>query len=275
MSKRRIPIDYRLPDHRVTLDADVPVAQLEPWEHASHPFDHARAARLAAALQQAALGVLVVSQRADGSRRVLDGVHRLAACKLQGVRRVSAEIHYGLNEREEAALYLLKHREARRLSGPQEYRAGAEAGLSPYSETARVLQARGLDVGELADDRISAITSFLRITHDHGAGILDQALTVAERAWGREESTWDSTLIRGLAKFLVHHREVVEFSHLSRLLAKRGGPSRWRSEALTRASNGGYCYQDFAYSRETVAYRMIVETWNRGRAAQNRIEPVG
>lgn len=84
MSKQRIPIDYQLPEHRVILDGGAPVARLEPWEHASHPVDQDRTRRLAATLQQAALGVLVVSQRADGSRRVLDGIHRLAACKLRG-----------------------------------------------------------------------------------------------------------------------------------------------------------------------------------------------
>ncbi|GII85779.1 hypothetical protein Ssi03_37690 [Sphaerisporangium siamense] len=273
MTKQRIPIDYQLPEHRVILDGGAAVARLEPWEHASHPVDQVRTKHLAATLQQAALGVLVVSQRADGSRRVLDGIHRLAACKLRGARTVPAEIHHGLNERAEAALYLLKHREARRLSGPQEYRAGVAAGLRPYTETARVLQARNLQVGEPADDRLSAITSLLRITHDHGPGVLDQALGVAERAWGREADTWDYTLIGGLATFLAHHPEAVELSHLSRLLSRRGNASRWRSEVVVMSSRAGF-NSDFGFSRETMAYQLIVSICNQGRRARNRIEPV-
>lgn len=70
-------------------------------------IDQRRVDKMAADFTPAALGVITVSERRDGSLVVLDGMHRTATCRQANYDRpITAEVFTGLTIEDEAGLFL-------------------------------------------------------------------------------------------------------------------------------------------------------------------------
>ncbi|MEV1244508.1 DUF6551 family protein [Nonomuraea sp. NPDC049750] len=261
---------YALPDHRVEYGVEVEIDSLKIDDDAQRGLNVKRAQGIADGLIVDALGSIVVSERADGNRYIVDGMHRTEACKIRGLRTIKAEIHYGLIQQEEATLFLIKNRESAKVSTLDEYKVGLTAGDALCVSVDQVLQSHGLGLGASSTNSVGAVSAVLRITRQHGPLILHRTLKVVETAWGRDKESWDGVILGGVAMFLGRHGSSVDDDELAKKMLKRGLAARWRSEALTRASNGGYNNSGTG-SRESQCYQMVVESWNKGRSAPNRV----
>lgn len=268
MAKSRF--QYVLPDHRVEYGVEVEIDSLKIDEDAQRGLNLKRAKGIADGLIVDALGSIVVSERADGNRYVVDGMHRTEACKLRGLRTIKAEIHYGLNQQQEATLFLIKNRESAKVSTLDEYKVGLTAGDALCVSVDQVLKSHGLGLGSSSTNSVGAVSAVLRIARQYGDAILDRTLKVVETAWGRDKESWDGVILGGVAMFLGRHGSGIDDDELAKKMLKRGLAARWRSEALTRASNGGYNNSGTG-SRESQCYQMVVESWNKGRTAANRV----
>lgn len=268
MAKSRF--QYELPDHRVEYGVEVEIDSLKIDEDAQRGLNQKRAKGIADTLIVDALGSIVISERADGNRYVVDGMHRTEACRLRGLRTIKAEIHYGLNQQQEATLFLIKNRESAKVSTLDEYKVGLTAGDALCVSVDQVLKSHNLGLGSSSTNSVGAVSAVLRITKQYGWEILDRTLTVVEAAWGRDKESWDGVILGGVAMFLHRHGMNVDDYELAKKMLKRGLAARWRSEALTRASNGGYNNSGTG-SRESQCYQMVVESWNKGRSAANRV----
>ncbi|MCG5215282.1 DUF6551 family protein [Streptosporangium soli] len=268
MAKSRF--QYVLPDHRVEYGIEVEIDSLKVDEEAQRGLNQKRAKGIADGLIVDALGSIVVSERADGTRYIVDGMHRTQACKIQGLRTIKAEIHYGLNQQQEATLFLIKNRESAKVSTLDEYKVGLTAGDALCVSVDHVLKSHGLGLGSSSTNSVGAVSAVLRIARQHGQEILDRTLKVVEAAWGRDKESWDGVILGGVAMFLGRHGSSIDDSELANKMLKRGLAARWRSEALTRASNGGYNNSGTG-SRESQCYQMVVESWNKGRTSANRV----
>lgn len=268
MAKSRF--QYVLPEHRVEYGVEVEIDSLKIDEDAQRGLNSKRAKSIADGLIVDALGSIVVSERSDGNRYVVDGMHRTEACKIKGLRAIKAEIHYGLTQQQEATLFLIKNRESAKVSTLDEYKVGLTAGDALCVSVDQVLKSHGLGLGSSSTNSVGAVSAVLRITRQCGQEVLDRALTVVEAAWGRDKESWDGVILGGVAMFLHRHGSSVDDDELGKKMLKRGLAARWRSEALTRASNGGYNNSGTG-SRESQCYQMVVESWNKGRTAANRV----
>ncbi|MEV4078003.1 DUF6551 family protein [Nonomuraea fuscirosea] len=268
MAKSRF--QYILPDHHVEYGVQVEIDSLRVDEEAQRGLNPKRAKGIADGLIVDALGSIVVSERADGTRYVVDGMHRTEACRLRGLRTIQAEIHYGLTQQQEATLFLIKNRESAKVSTLDEYRVGLTAGDELCVNVDRVLKSHSLGLGSSSTNSVGAVSAVLRITKQHGPEVLDRTLKVVEAAWGRDKESWDGVILGGLATFLSRHGNGIDDDELAKRMLKRGLAARWRSEALTRASNGGYNNSGTG-SRESQCYQMVLETWNKGRTAAKRV----
>jgi hypothetical protein len=268
MAKSRF--QYSLPDHRVDYGVEVDIDSLKIDEEAQRGLNIKRAKSIADGLIIDALGSIVVSERADGNRYIVDGMHRTEACKVRGLRTIKAEIHYGLNQQQEATLFLIKNRESAKVSTLDEYRVGLTAGDALCVGVDRVLKKHGLGLGSSSTNSVGAVSAVLRITRQYGPEVLDRTLKVVETAWGRDKESWDGVILGGVAMFLGRHGSSIDDDELGKKMLKRGLAARWRSEALTRASNGGYNNSGTG-SRESQCYQMVIESWNKGRTAANRV----
>ncbi|MBP2705974.1 ParB-like nuclease domain-containing protein [Microbispora sp. RL4-1S] len=261
---------YELPDHRVEYGVEVDIDSLKIDEDAQRGLNLKRAKGIADGLIVDALGSIVVSERADGGRYVVDGMHRTEACRLRGLQTIKAEIHYGLTQQQEATLFLIKNRESAKVSTLDEYKVGLTAGDALCVNVDRVLNSHELKLGSSSTNSVGAVSAVLRITKQYGPEVLDRTLQVVQAAWGRNKESWDGVILGGVAMFLSRHGSGIDDEDLAKRLLKRGMAARWRSEALTRASNGGYNNSGTG-SRESQCYQMVVEAWNKGRSANNRI----
>lgn len=261
---------YELPEHTVEYGVRVSVDDLKVDEKAQRVLNEKRAMGIAKNLVIEALGTIVVSQRPNGDRYIVDGMHRWHVCKIRDIPTIMAEVHHGLDQQEEAVLFLIKNRESSKPTPLDEYKIGLTAGLALFVDTDAALKRRGLEMGSTSTNTVGAVAGVLRITDIYGAETLERTLAVAEGAWGRTKETWDGMLLGGIGMFLGKHGDEVGDEALATKLGKRDPAFRWRSRITALASDGGVHHSGTG-SRVSTCYQLIVTEWNKGRT-KNRID---
>lgn len=260
---------YTLPRHRVDYGVEVPVDELKIDPQAQRTLNEKRAQKIADNLVKEAMGSIVVSERQDGTRYVVDGQHRKRVSELEGFPTMIAEVHHGLSQEEEAILFLIKNRESAKPSPLDEYKVGLTAGIPLFVDTEKVLGRHQLEMGSTSTNSIGAVAGVLRITETYGPEVLDRTLTVAEEAWGRTGSTWDGMLLGGIGMLLGKHELVNDDVELARKIAKKGHAERWIGLVQSIASGGGLHHTGTG-SRVSTCYQLLLREWNKGRR-KNRI----
>ncbi|MFE2441555.1 DUF6551 family protein [Streptomyces sp. NPDC059426] len=250
---------------------EVPIKDLNIDPQAQRTLNEKRAQNIANGMVREAIGSIIVSKRADGDLYIVDGQHRWRACALAGVPTIMAEIHHDLTQPQEAILFLIKNRESHKPRPIDEYHVGLTGGVPLFVDTDRILKKHELTLGSTSTNGVGAVSGALQITDRYGAAIFDRTLTVAENAWGRSAETWDGMLLGGVGAFLGRWGDLVDDKELAKKMSDMGTAAKWRSEILSQSSRGGFNNSGTG-SRVTTAYRLVVNAWNRGRRAENRIE---
>ncbi|MEW1864312.1 DUF6551 family protein [Streptomyces sp. NPDC088194] len=261
---------YELRKHRVEHGVQIPVEELKIDEKAQRTLNEARARSMASNLVPEALGTIVVSQRSDGDRFIVDGMHRWHVCKLTGIPELVAEVHHGLDQQEEAVLFLIKNRESSKPTPLDEYKIGLTAGLPLFVDTESALRKRNLAMGSTGTNMVGAVAGVLRITDLYGPETLERTLKVAEDAWGRTKETWDGMLLGGIGMFLGRHGSEVDDKDLAHRIGKKDPAFRWRANITALASAGGTQHSGTG-SRVSTCYALIVTEWDKGRRKDKRI----
>jgi hypothetical protein len=264
---------YELPDHEVEYGVELSVEELKIDKAAQRSLNERRAQSIAKSLVKEAMGSIVVSQREDGTRYIVDGMHRHRVCQILGIEKIMAEVHHGLNQQEEAILFLIKNRESSKPSTLDEYKVGLTAGVPLMADTQDVLDRHELSLGSSSTNSIGAVSGVLRITQRYGPDVLSRTLTIVEGAWGRDKTTWDGVLLAGVSEFLGRHGvDVDDDALLSTKIAKAGHAAGWIGKVHAQATGGGM-HNSGTGSRTMTCYRLVVDAWNKGRRAGTRIEP--
>jgi hypothetical protein len=263
------PYKYELPNHEVEYGVQVKVDDLKIDPQAQRTLNERRAQGIADNLVPNAVGSIVVSERPNGDRFIVDGQHRKRAVELNGINEMVAEVHRGLDRKEEATLFLIKNRESTKPNPLDTYQVGLTAGLPLYVDTEKVLKKHDLEMGSTSANSIGAVAGVLRITDKYGSDVLERALSVAESAWGRQGSTWDGMLLGGIGELLGRHEMVDDDDELAQKIAKRGNAGWWIGNVHAIASGGGL-HNTGTGSRVTVCYQMLLREWNKGKR-KNRI----
>ncbi|MER8264802.1 DUF6551 family protein [Streptomyces griseus] len=262
---------YDLPVHRVEYGKELAVGDLTIDRQAQRTLNERRAQNIANEIVREAIGSIVVSQRSEGALYIVDGQHRWRASELAGLPTIMAEVHHGLNQAQEAILFLIKNRESHKPRPIDEYHVGLTGGVPLFVDTERILQKHSLSLGSSSTNSVGAVSGVLQITDKFGADVFDRTLSVAESAWGRSAETWDGMLLGGIGMFLGRHGELVNDSDLAKRIQRFGTAAKWRSQILQDSSRGGFNNSGTG-SRISTAYRGILSEWNKGRKATNRIE---
>ncbi|MEU1163525.1 DUF6551 family protein [Streptomyces sp. NPDC005921] len=261
---------YELRAHEVEHGVHIPVEELKIDDKAQRTLNEQRAMGIANNLVPEALGTIVVSQRANGDRFIVDGMHRWHVCKLRDIPSLVAEVHHGLDQQEEAILFLIKNRESSKPTPLDEYKIGLTAGLPLFVDTEKALRNRDLVMGSTGTNTVGAVAGVLRITDLYGPETLERTLKVAEDAWGRTKETWDGMLLGGIGMFLGRHGDDIDDKVLAEKIGKKDPAFRWRAQVVALASAGGTRHSGTG-SRVSTCYQRIVGVWNTGRRAENRI----
>lgn len=260
--------EYVLRKHDVDYGVRVPIDDLTIDKQAQRTLNERRAQKLASEFIPEAVGTIIISQRENGDKFIVDGQHRWRASQLLDYDTVVCEVHKGLTQTEEAILFLIKNRESSRPSALDEYKIGLTGGIPLFVDTEAVLQKHGLAMGATSVNAVGAVNGVLRITDKYGADILNRTLDVAEEAWGRTPETWDGMLLGGLGEFLGRHGEqITSDSELARKVGKKAPAWKWKSEVHALSTAGGTQHSGTG-GRVMTCYHQIVNLWNKGRRSE-------
>lgn len=173
--------------------------------------DRRHVARIAEHFDWAQLQPVTISQRADGSRFIIDGQHRIAALMQlgHGQTRIPCAVYTGLSVEAEGELFAGLNLGRKSLTPQERFRAALVAGEEEAHAIKATVERHGfrvnLDSGLRDHGGIPGIGALRHIVKNTTATTLDEVLGVAAAAWGTEEGP-SATVLRGLSVFIRRYR---------------------------------------------------------------------
>jgi len=239
------------------------------------PLDPRRVARIAAAWDDLAAGVLTVSHREDGSRVVLDGQTRLAAyrqvCTDDTCQPLNCQVYTGLELPEEAAMFL-EHNDRKAVSPRDRFRLSLVANEQWATDIAKIAAASGWYVegtGALTDRtvaklRFQAVGAVEKVYRMDQGAALERVFDTVSRAWEGEKDAVCAETLYGLGRLYARHGGDLDVPGFIVKLRKRGLHRFLSGVGEARLGILGSTVAQ-------AAYRHAVEVYNLGRKSR-RIE---
>lgn len=213
------------------FEHDVPIEHMfvhfrtEPYGYA-RPLRQWRVNQLIATFERAALGVLLLSMRNDGSYAILDGHHRMQAAKHHGLASLDAFVYIDLTLEQEAHLYR-KFGEYLKQTALDRYHAGVAERMPEYLGIQRVLTSLGLHVPQTLGPSytgVVAVDALIRVATVYGLPILTDSLALLQKAFQPEARAYRGMCINGTAAFLARFQTNPDYreNRLIQRLAREG-----------------------------------------------------
>lgn len=181
---RPVPVDVIKIDSRYQRDTN------QHWVAEHLPFDPRQA------------GTVVLSSRAGGPY-CIDGGHRIALAKADGVHMINAFVIDGLTQADEARLFARYQRERRNLTSFALFRADVVSGDPDTAALVRVVHAAGFTLERKGGPHnITAIDSLRYIQRYGGEDLLARTLEAVRTFWLTEEKALSGQILKGVAIFL-------------------------------------------------------------------------
>jgi hypothetical protein len=207
---RRILNEYDPPEYTVAELADLRID--ERYQRARN---EAKVNMLRATFEPNACQPLAISQRADGTRYLVDGQHRAAALEDIGVKSWPALIYRKLTRRDEAAMWLELNTRQTKPQPPERFRAALERKEPQALAITNVVTAAGFHLnlrrggsggraGRVSGEQVDAIEALIQIFRQSRDPGLRDVLTLIRTAWPDPEETQRTQrlVLLGIAAFL-------------------------------------------------------------------------
>jgi len=201
-----------------------------------HDIDQVRANRIADNFNPALLGTLTISKHTDGTRWILDGMHRWAAALQSGNAHRTTECHEyeGLTVEQEAAIFRGLN-DSKPLHAIDVFQAGVIMGDPLTVACSNLLTRFKFIVGRnRTANSFTAVKTLMRIYATDPVST-ERAFYVATRSWGVRAVSVESPIISGLAALARRYEEAVDYAELIRKLQKMGEPGILIGRAKTFA----------------------------------------
>lgn len=188
----KFPVDRIVVDHRVQR------AQLVP----------SKLDTIVANYDPHALGVVVLSVRANGTAIALDGWHRTEATKLVdwAPREIDAKVFHNLTLADEARYFRLYNTRTA-VHTIDAFNAGVFEGVETSVEITKMVESYGLIVHANSFACVAAATRIVRFPD--GYKRLDRVLHIIGEVWAFVDGSLDYRIVEGLATFIRYHGDNV------------------------------------------------------------------
>lgn len=196
--------------------------------------------------QRDLVGVVYLSLRPDGRYAVLDGNHRVMACRINegDEATIPAHIYIDLSLEEEALYFHDFNRKRKALRPEDEFKAALVAGDPEATEINKIVESLGLHIGGTGmGDRegfVNGVRALEDVYQSHGANGLREVLLTMRDSMGTGPSAIQATILRGLAQFAARYYALPQFdrAHLLEVLSTHS-PAQLKGLAHTiRAASG-------------------------------------
>jgi hypothetical protein len=235
-------------------------------------FNKRKAEKIRNAWDDAVVGVLVVSKRADGTYWIIEGQHRWWAGRdLFGDNYTfTCEVHVGLSLEDEAKMFI-QINTLRSLPSPfDRFRVSLKAGYEEEVAIDRTVQKLGLSLGPSArTETIGAIEALRRVLREVDEQGLFDVIDVVIEAFGRAAETYDADLLQAIAA-LFKAKPDLDRKRLAKVLTKSArtqmSPSDWKRAGAQMKKYGG------SASRRLPIARLIGEAYDNGISESKKIK---
>lgn len=217
------PATARSAIHKVPLDA----ITVDPRVQRQEGLDQRRVNKMAANFNPDALGLLILSERPDGTLICLDGMHRRAAAQQVGWKQpVDARVFKGISIAEEAGLFLLFNTK-KDPSAISRFKARVLTGDGVAVDINNIARRRGWTIMQSADPGNLAAVDALEQVYRTGAGTLsdgtypgitERTLATITEAWGRDPLGVQQSTLKGVAQLYGRYGNAVDTPKLIREL---------------------------------------------------------
>lgn len=183
-------------------------------------LDQNRVNRMALEYDPSLVGVLEVSQRADGTIVVIDGQHRLAMVRqIKGnTAHVVCNVHTGLTVEAEAKLFFDIDAKRRRLTGWDRWNARVGAGEPAVLDIIDVAGQHGLIIDPAPRPRhLRCVTACEKVVKRGGLTLLYTALHVLVDAYQGEPDSLRAETVHGVG-LVLHVYPDIDTARLTRAL---------------------------------------------------------
>ena len=172
-----------------------------------------------------AFGTLLVSKRNDDDDEyfLVDGQHRLSAAEVKSIKNVPCCVIYGLNQQEEAELFVELNSNRYQVRSMDKFKAKVAAEDEKTLEMIEIMNKHGfkrnlMNSGCITTRRKGYITNFSvieMIYNNKGADFLDYVLRIIKAIWGYNDGTFDTDAVRrdtieGIYTFLVKYTKDID-----------------------------------------------------------------
>lgn len=179
------------------------------------PLDSRRVNELAKSYNPERLGTVIISDREDGTKVVIDGQTRLAAKQKVGDDGlVHAQVYTGLTVEQEASMFL-DYNNSKPVSAIDKFLVRVTEGDPVANDITQIAANHGWQVKPgSGDGHIQAVNALERAyTRGGGAGpvVVDRLLDAITQAWGHDKAGANASLISGLAELILrYHHNVIQ-----------------------------------------------------------------
>lgn len=225
------------------------------------------------------LGVMLISQRPDGSLWVLDGQHRLTALveMERGSALVPAMIYHHLDLQTEAKVFAQTNKNRLYLSPNYAFRARLLAGDKIATTINEIVQGRGFHINywkslpgqspgmARPEGMLTCVGEIESVYTDfHDTQMLTTTLGVIADAWGTEVIGLTAAILRGVAIFLHNFSRTMDRERLITIMA-RTSPTRLLNDARDIGAGNS----------PSAVTLLLIRRYNLQLGAKNRLHTTG
>lgn len=168
----------------------------------------ARVKRIASEYDENKLGVIVVSQREDGTYWVIDGQHRVQATLQKKGENATllALVYYGMTPKDEAVMFATQHDNVKAPTKGEFFKAQMFAGNEDVIRFKDATEAEGLECdfsdGHKRDGALICYAAAFNIFMSRGEVRYRKVLSVLVDAWGGDGDSVTANFVKGMDIFL-------------------------------------------------------------------------
>lgn len=224
------------------------------------PLSTNKVQKMKAQFDPMALGVILLSFRANDTYSILDGQHRVALAMEMGRTEMASRIYIDLSYQREARLYNA-FATVNKQSALDKFRAKLEAQDSDALAIVRVLGRYGLEVATdgPAMGKLQAVHALEVIYDQHGVEFFDNVIGTLHSGWEEAPRAYISPTLLGMAAFWLRYHEVADLKHLQDVMHKIA-PERILQASLT---NSVAALSSRGYGSE-IWGRSLLDAYNHG-----------
>ena len=241
----------------------LPVEELHPngYQRKTNP---AQVERIAAAFDEAKLGLIIVSER-GGKYHLLDGAHRAAALRKLGYTHAMCIVLSGLDYAQEAEFFRTQNQNVRPLTKYNLFKAGLEAGDRVCVRIDETCRANGfvVSMSSRGFNNMSAIYALSTIAAVYGYEVLGTTLRLIRATWEGVSNATRREFLVGTAEF-VHRFGEADFA---RRMSMKGIAQIWQ-DYLAETSHAVRATD--APEMRIAFCRVLVRHYNKGLGAASK-----